>query len=107
MNYMCCSYQGQDPHRRVKMVVMLRQCCCGCSLKAGSSIISVTDAVSIQTTQTSMTKLYVTTFHSSQDKATKKVSGEDNLVLFNRADSQVSPLKESDCRIYHNKKFWE
>ncbi|XP_021919316.1 uncharacterized protein LOC110829655 isoform X2 [Zootermopsis nevadensis] len=26
------------------MVVMLRQCCCGCSLKTGSSIISVTDA---------------------------------------------------------------
>ncbi|XP_023702870.1 uncharacterized protein LOC111862041 [Cryptotermes secundus] len=37
-------YQGQDQHRRVKMVVMLRQCCCGCSLKTGSSIISVTDA---------------------------------------------------------------
>ncbi|KAJ9582439.1 hypothetical protein L9F63_003237 [Diploptera punctata] len=26
------------------MVVMLRQCCCGCSLKTGSSIISITDS---------------------------------------------------------------
>ncbi|PSN50983.1 hypothetical protein C0J52_08604 [Blattella germanica] len=26
------------------MVVMLRQCCCGCALKTGSSIISITDA---------------------------------------------------------------
>jgi hypothetical protein len=28
------------------MVVMLRQCCCGCSLKTGTIIIGITEAVS-------------------------------------------------------------
>jgi len=48
LNCMCCRCQGQNPRRTANMVVMLRQCCCGCSLKTGSTIISVTDTVSIQ-----------------------------------------------------------
>jgi len=55
MKCVCCRYQGQDPGRKVRMVLMLRQCCCGCSLKTGSSIISISDAVSIQLTQISPT----------------------------------------------------
>jgi hypothetical protein len=56
---MCYSHQEQqEPRPAVRMVVMLRQCCCGCSLKTGSSIISVTDAVRIQTA-TSVTKLFI------------------------------------------------
>ncbi|KAJ4450672.1 hypothetical protein ANN_02101 [Periplaneta americana] len=37
-------YEQQNLRQSVEMVLMLRQCCCGCSLKTGSSIISVTDA---------------------------------------------------------------
>jgi len=55
MKCVCYRYQGQDPGQKVRMVLMLRQCCCGCSLKTGSSIISISDAVSIQMTQTSPT----------------------------------------------------
>ena len=55
MKCVCCRYQGQNPGQKVRMVLMLKQCCCGCSLKTGSSIISISDAVSIQMTQNSPT----------------------------------------------------
>ncbi|XP_069678897.1 uncharacterized protein [Periplaneta americana] len=44
MNCSSVRYEQQNLRQSVEMVLMLRQCCCGCSLKTGSSIISVTDA---------------------------------------------------------------